>query len=116
MFCKGRNIGRADAVGHTAAHSHKYRHIRHADDGLCNTGLRSKGIDGDHGIGIDVLDDGHIGRKHQRLDPAAKHTDTTALTDTAGHLQRVFSQLSFIGGYIFSFHGVSFPLQMSFPL
>ena len=65
MLRKGGHMRRALAVGQAAAYAHEHRHVRHADDGLGDTGLGREGVDGDNGVGVDVLDNGHIGAEHQ---------------------------------------------------
>ena len=104
----GGHAGGADAVGQAAAHTTEHRHLRHADDSLCNGRLGREGIDGDDGVGVDILDDGHVCAEHQRLDTASEHTDAAALADAAGHGQRVLAQVALIGRYKFS-HWYSFP-------
>ena len=98
----------AGAGGDSAAHAHEYRHVGHADDGLGDHRLGREGIDGDDGVGVDILDNGHVCAEHQRLDTASEHTDAAALADAAGHGQRVLAQVALIGRYKFS-HWYSFP-------
>ena len=101
MLRKGSHMRRALAVGQAAAYAHEHRHVRHADDGLGDTGLGREGVDGDNGVGVDVLDNGHIGAEHQLFDAAAKHADAAALADAVGHGQRVLAQRALVGGDIF---------------
>ena len=81
----GRHNGTSRTIGQTAAHSAENRHLRNTDNGLCNAGLRRKGIYRNHRIGIDIFNDGYISGKHQRLDPAAKYANPAAFTDALGH-------------------------------
>ena len=85
MLHIGCHTGTSRAVGQAAAHSAENRYLRNPDNGLCNAGLRRKGIHGDHRIGIDIFNNGYISGKHQRLDPAAKYANPAAFTDALGH-------------------------------
>ena len=55
MFRLDRQTDGAGAGGDSAAHAHKHRHIADGNDGLCDDRLRGKGIDGDNGVGVDIL-------------------------------------------------------------
>ena len=108
MLHIGGHTGGSDAGGQTAAHAAEHRHIRYADDGLRDGRLGREGVHRDDGVGVDILDNGHIRAEHQRLDAASEHPDAAALADAAGHRQRVLAQVALIGRYIFS-HWLSFP-------
>ena len=84
----------AVAVGHAAAHTHKHRHLGHADDGLGDGGLRGKGINRNDGVRIHILDNGHIGGKNQGLDSAAKDTDAAAVSNTLGNREQMAAERS----------------------
>lgn len=91
-------------VGHAAAHAHKDRHLRHADDGLGDGGLGGKGIDRDDGVGIDVFDDGHVGGKDKGFDPPAKDPDAAALRDALGDGKQMAAQSAAVLRGKFCFH------------
>ena len=99
MLGIGRDAGRAAAVRHPAADTREHRHLRGLDDRLGDGGLRREGVDRDDRIGVDVLDNRHVGGEHQRLDASTEHADPAALADAPGHLQRVFSQFPLINRY-----------------
>ena len=101
MLGEGGNMRRTLPLGQPAAHAHEHGHVGHADDRLGDTGLRGEGIHGDHRVGVDILDDRHIGAEHQRLDSASKDPDTAALADTVGHRQCVLTQRALVSGNIF---------------
>ena len=97
---EGGDLRGALTVGQATAHAHEHRHIGYADDGLGDAGLGREGVDSDDRVGVDVLDDGHVGAEHQGFDAAAKHTDAAAIADTAGHFQRLFTQRALISRYV----------------
>ena len=104
-----RKLCQADGavpVGHAAAHAHKDRHLRHADDGLGDGGLGGEGVDRNDGVGIDVFDDGHIGGKDQGFDPPAEDPDPTALRDALGDGEQVAPQSAAVLRGKFCFHGM----------
>ena len=84
--------------GDAAAHAHKHRHVTDRNDGLGNDRLRSEGVDGDDGVGVDVFDDGHVCGKGQGLDPPPEDADAAALTDTGRQHQRVAAQGTGVAG------------------
>ena len=85
------------AGGDSAAHTHKDRHIGHSDNCLGNHRLRSEGVDGDDGIGIDVFNYGHVGCKSQGSDQPTKDADATALMNAGGQGQGVAAEGPGIG-------------------
>ena len=100
VLSKSGDVGRTLALGQTAAYANEHRHIGHADNGLGNACLGLKGIYGDDRIGVDILNDGHVGAEYKRLDTPAEYADAAAFADTVGHGQRVLTQGAFVSGNV----------------
>ena len=99
MLSVGSQTHAAPAIGNAAAYTNKHRHVRYVDNGLGNAGLGGEGVDGDNGVAVDVFDDGHIGRKHQGLNPPAEDPDTGAFSDALGDLYKMAAQGAAIRWY-----------------
>ena len=94
-------------AGNAAAHTHEHRYVGDLDNGLGDDGLGGEGVHGDHRVGVDVLDNGHIGGEHHRLDPPPKDQDAAARVDALGDVQQMAAQGAAVGGNFF-LHSCSF--------
>ena len=88
----GRHLHGALAGGGAAANAHKDRALGDRQQRLRNGGLRRKGVDRKHGVGIGVADDRHVGGVDERFDAAAKERKAAGLLNLIGHAKGRLAQ------------------------
>ena len=82
-----------------AADTDEHRQVTRHEQRLRDDRLRRERVDRKHRVGVDIADDGQVGREHQRLDAPPENADAAALADAAGHLNAVLAQLPLINRY-----------------